>query len=145
MPTIDERITIKRPPEEVFAWMSDPENVALYSSNVQKFEQIEGDGLEVGARHACVVRVAGRTLEFTDEVTAVDAGKRFVSRSDDGPIPYSLDISVEPAPEGSTVVWHQETDSYGGVFGKLADPIVTKMYTRDVRSNLENAKVLLES
>ena len=31
-----------------------------------------------------------------------------------------------------------------GILGKLADPIVTRMYARDVRSNLAKLKELLE-
>ena len=40
--------------------------------------------------------------------------------------------------------WHQEMESFKGVF-KFADGIVLKLYSRDVRSNLEKAKTLLES
>lgn len=35
-------------------------------------------------------------------------------------------------------------ESLKGVF-KLADPIVLKMYARDVRSNLEKVKTILEA
>jgi hypothetical protein len=145
MPTIDEHITVERNPEEVFAFMSTDANVPLYSSNIQSYERLTDGGMEVGARHHGVVRVAGRTLEFNDEVVELDAGKRMVFRCVDGPIPYRLEISVEPAIQGATIRWHQETDRYGGFFGKLADPLVTKMYTRDVRANLANAKALMES
>jgi uncharacterized protein YndB with AHSA1/START domain len=145
MISIDERVTIDRPPEEVFEWMTQDENIELYSSNLQSYQRVAGEGVEVGAKHDVVVRVAGRKLRFTDETIEVDDGKRVVTRSEDGPIPYTLDIRVEPADGGAEVIWHQELDSYGGVFGKLADPIVTKLYTRDVRSNLEQAKILLEA
>jgi uncharacterized protein YndB with AHSA1/START domain len=141
---IEERVTIAKPAEEVYAFMSAAENIPLYCSNIVEYTQTAGEGVEVGARHHAVVKVAGRKLEFTDETTEVDAGKRVVSRSDDGPIPYTLAITMEESDGGTLVVWHQETDSYGGFFGKLADPVVTKMYARDVRANLENAKTILE-
>jgi hypothetical protein len=32
----------------------------------------------------------------------------------------------------------------GGFFGKLADPLVTRMYAKDVKSNLEKLKDLVE-
>ena len=40
--------------------------------------------------------------------------------------------------------WHQEMESLKGVF-KFADAIVLKLYSRDVRSNLEKVKTILES
>ena len=45
---------------------------------------------------------------------------------------------------GTRVTWLQESESLGGVF-KLADGLVMKLYSRDVRSNLEKAKTLLEA
>ena len=51
---------------------------------------------------------------------------------------------ARPEGEGCRVTFEQEVDSLGSFFGKLADPIVTKMYSRDVRGNLENLKILLE-
>ena len=45
--------------------------------------------------------------------------------------------------EGTKVTWHQEMESLKGLF-KFADPIVLKMYARDVRSNLEKVKTILE-
>ena len=44
---------------------------------------------------------------------------------------------------GTKVTWLQESESLGGVF-KFADGLVMKMYSQDVRSNLEKAKTLLE-
>ena len=43
------------------------------------------------------------------------------------------------------MTWHQESETYGGFFGKLADPLVTRMYAKDVRSNLEKMKELVEA
>jgi hypothetical protein len=41
------------------------------------------------------------------------------------------------------VTWLQESESLGGVF-KMADGLVIKIYSKDVRSNLEKAKAILE-
>lgn len=46
--------------------------------------------------------------------------------------------------DGTHVTFIQDVESLGSFFGRLADPVVTKMYSRDVRSNLENLKVLCE-
>ncbi len=71
-----------------------------------------------------------------------DERAKLVSR--DGRIPYSITLTFTDEGAGTKVSWLQESESLGGVF-KFADGVVMKMYTRDVRSNLEKAKTLLEA
>ena len=51
----------------------------------------------------------------------------------------------EEVPDGTRVTMHQDMDPFAGFFGKLADPLVTRMYSRDVKGNLEKLKDILES
>jgi len=88
--------------------------------------------------------VAGRRLEFTDELVENEPGRGGKLVSQDATIPYSLSVSYEAEGEGTRISWHQEMESLKGVF-KFADGIVLKLYGRDVRSNLEKAKTILES
>jgi hypothetical protein len=90
------------------------------------------------------VKVAGRRLEFTDEIVEVDEGKYAKTVSNDATIPFSLEFRFEDEGDGTKVTWHQEVGSLKGVF-KFADPVVVRLYARDVRSNLEKAKTILES
>ncbi|WP_255315046.1 SRPBCC family protein [Rhodococcus koreensis] len=92
-----------------------------------------------------VVKVAGRRLEVTEELTGVEQGKCLRRRGTDSPIPYENETRFAPVGGGTRVTWHQESGSLGGVFGSLADTVVAKLYARDVRSNLEHAKALLEA
>jgi len=48
-------------------------------------------------------------------------------------------------PGGTRISIRQEVAPCGGFFGKLADPLVTRMYSRDVRGNLVTLKDVLES
>ena len=92
-----------------------------------------------------MVRVAGRTIEWTTEVTESEQDRRVISRSVESPVGLGLDIKYEDADGGTKVTWHQDSETYGGFFGKLADPLVTRMYAKDVRSNLEKLKELVEA
>lgn len=42
------------------------------------------------------------------------------------------------------MTWHQESETFRGFFGMLADPLVTRIYAKDVRSNLEKLTELLD-
>jgi len=144
MLTVDESIVVNKPRTEVYEFMMDPDNVPVYSSNVVEYELVSGDKDKVGRTCHGVVKVAGRRLEFTDEQVENEPGRGGKLVSQDATIPYSLSVSYEDEGEGTRISWHQEMESLKGVF-KFADGIVLKLYSRDVRSNLEKAKTILES
>ena len=144
MLTVDESIVINKPREEVWQFMIDPENVPVYSSNVVEYEKVSGENDQVGRKCRGAVKVAGRRLELTDELVEIDEGRRAKTVSEDATVPYSLEFTYEDEGGGTKLTWHQEVESLKGVF-KFADPIVLRLYARDVRSNLEKAKDILES
>jgi hypothetical protein len=51
----------------------------------------------------------------------------------------------ELGPSRTKVTIHQVTEEMGGFFGKIGDAMAVKLYERDVRSNLENLKLLMEA
>src|SRR3972149_6019287 len=140
MPIINESIVINRRRSDVFAFATDPENVPLYSSNLMSFEQLTEGPVGKGTRNHGKVRVVGRTLEWTTEVTEFEQDRSYVSRSVESPVGFELDIRYEDADGGTKVTWHQESETFGGFFGKLADPLATRMYAKEVGSNLETLK-----
>jgi len=144
MPVIEESIVIDRERSEVFAFANDPANVPLYSSNLISYEQLTEGSVAKGTRNHGMVRVVGRTIEWTTEVTEFEQDRHFRSQSVESPVDFTLDIKFEDVDGGTKVIWRQESETYGGFFGKLADPLVTRMYARDVRSNLEKLKDLVE-
>ena len=144
MLTVEESIVINKPHLEVWEFMIDPDNVPVYSSNVVEYELVSGGKQDVGRICRGVVKVAGRRLELTDEMVEVERGRGGKLVSNDATIPYTLSFRYEDEGEGTKVTWHQEMESLKGFF-KFADPIVLKLYARDVRSNLEKAKTILEA
>ena len=144
MPTVEESIVVDKPRPEVFEFLSDPDKVAVYSSNLVDYEVISGDPHEVGRKARFAVKVVGVRLDYTDELVEFVENERIKLASTDGKIPYTITMTFSDEGSGTKVTWLQESESLGGVF-KLADGLVLKMYGRDVRSNLENAKTLLEA
>ncbi len=144
MLTVEESIVINKPRSEVWEFMSDPDNVVVYSSNVVDYEKVSGGDTEIGRVAKGAVKVAGRRLEFTDKLVEVEEARRGKLVSEDATIPFSLELIYDDEGDGTKLTWHQEMESLKGVF-KFADPIVLRLYARDVRSNLEKAKTILES
>lgn len=145
MPVVEETTLIKRPRAEVFAFANDPTNVPLYSSNLVEFEKTSEGPVGKGTTYRGVAKVAGKSLKWTSEVAEFDEGRRVVNRSVESPMSWEMQVSYEDDAGDTLVHWRQETDGYGGFFGKLTDPLVTRMYAKDVKSNLEKLKELLEA
>lgn len=142
MPRVEESVHIDRPVADVFAYVTDPDNQTTIQSNMIEFHS---DGpMEKGTRIDGVTRVAGRRVEWTAEVTEFQRDRRVEIRSLDAPMEFHITWDYAAEGDGTHLTFTQEIGSLGSFFGRLADPVVTKMYTRDVRGNLENLKVLLE-
>lgn len=140
---IEESVIVNKPRQEVYEFFADPANLTLYSSNISEYEITSGEPTKVGRTARVVVKVAGMRLESTDELVEIDEGRMVKLESRDAKIPYTLTLTLSDEGGGTRVTWLQESESLKGVF-KLADGVVTKLYARDVRSNLENAKTLIE-
>lgn len=142
MPRIQESVHIDREVPEVFAFASDPDNQTLIASNMISFTM---DGpMAKGARAEGVTRVAGKKVPWTSEVTEYHVNDRMEMRSLEAPMEFHITWLYEADDAGTNVTFIQEVPSIGGFFGKLGDAVVTKMYERDVRANLENLKILVE-
>src|SRR3712207_834375 len=115
MPVIHECVTVAVPVAQAWAFMTNPGELPAYSSFVTECQQVAGEGVEPGARYRFVVNAVNRRIEFTSETMEVEEGKRILSRSSDGPIPYTLELCFEETAGGTTVHWRQEANSYGGM------------------------------
>jgi uncharacterized membrane protein len=142
VPHIEEHIHIDRPVPDVFAFATDPDNQTLIASNMVRYDM---DGaMRKGARAEGATKVAGRKVEWTSEVAEFEQDRRVEIRSIEAPMDFHITWSYDADGEGTRVGFVQDVPSIGGFFGKLGDGLVTKMYSRDVRANLENLKVLCE-
>ncbi len=143
MPEFRSTVTINRPREEVFDYLTDPENQTTWQSGLQEFES-DSKEPQVGDRARGTVKVAGKKLRWEAETIQVQRPERIVYRSVEAPFAFELSFKLVDR-SGSTEVMHEgSTESMGGFFGKLADPLVARMYQRDMDSNLANLKAILE-
>jgi hypothetical protein len=91
------------------------------------------------------VRIAGKRVEWTAEITEWDELAFYQLQSTESPIGFQMRYEFDEVPEGTRVTIGYQTDPFGGFFGRLADPLVTRMYSRDVRGNLEALRDILEA
>ena len=143
MPRVESSIVINRPPEEVFAFLSDKDNDPLWQSGVVEASKTSEGPWAVGSTGRNVNRFLGRQIESTWEITEYELNKKVSFKSTSGPMPYQGSWTLEPVENGTryTVVFYAEI---GGLF-KLAEPLVLGMAKRQMETDLGNVKDLLEA
>ena len=137
--TYEHELEIERPPEDVYAFLSEPENLPRWQSEVLEVRR------ETDTRFREVRTFVGRRIESTLEVTAAEPGREFSMRSASGPVRFSVRHLLEPAGEGRTrlrVVG--ETEGAGGLF-KLGGRLLRRAAERRFHEDFARLKAILES
>jgi carbon monoxide dehydrogenase subunit G len=138
VPVVEESVVIARPPEEVFEFLSKYENIAVYDSSVISSEGIGDNPLGVGSRGRGTSKIMGQQFDWTVEIIEYDPPRRIVNRSVEGKLDFTVSFTLEHADDGTRLTQRIDAASgLGGVFGKLADPLVERAQGRTVRANLE--------
>lgn len=146
MLSMQESIVIDRPRKQVWDYTTDPASRTLWMTNVLEYESERDGRPERGDRARVVSKLAGRRIESADQITESIPGETYAFESVDGPFDYAFTFRFEDADDGGTrLTIHGESPGFGGMFGKLSDPLVVRMFSRDVRGNLENLKTLIEA
>jgi uncharacterized membrane protein len=143
MATIDISILINRPVEEVFAFLSNPENGPKWSSGGSEVTITSAGPIGVGTTYRTVRTVLGRRIESENVFTAYEPNRSYATKSTAGPVPVESRVTFERA-EGGTRVSATLVGEPGGFF-KLAEPLLVSMIKRQFDADLANLKDLMEA
>jgi hypothetical protein len=124
--------------------LSRPKTSPIWDSSVIRAEQV-GDGpVGPGTRARGTSKILGKQFDWTTENIHFEPPAKSVIRSVDGQFNFSITNILEPEGSGTRLTYLLEVESgIGGIFGKLADPLVQKTHTRTVHANLETLADLL--
>jgi uncharacterized protein YndB with AHSA1/START domain len=145
MAPIVSSIEIARPPEEVFAYTTDPSRFAEWQRDVVRV-RVEGDGRAgVGTRCTTTGRVGGTERTMTQEVTEHRAPARWAARGVDGPIRPSATVTVEALDGGarSRVTFTLDFEGHG--IGRPLLPAVRRQTQRAAPVSYRTLKARLEA
>ena len=138
---IQASVTINRPLEEVFRFMTDNQNALQWQSGLLE-ARVTNDVVGIGKTWVDVVQFLGRRIEIASELTEFEPLRMVGFKSTSGPIPLEGRYVFEPDGEGTKVTFTMQGEA-GGFF-KLAEPIVARATQRQWETNLANLKDLLE-
>jgi uncharacterized protein YndB with AHSA1/START domain len=143
MARVEASVVVNRPVEEVFAFAINPENDTQWESGILEVEQTSEGSIGVGTTLRGVGHLLGQRIEFTSEVTEYQPDRRVDYAIAAGPMHLEESYTFEPVEGGTRVTLLLEGEP-GGFF-KLAEPIVVRMYQRQMEGNLANLKDILEA
>ena len=142
---VEESVVINRPPEEVFDYVANRENLPEWSAPIQEVrKETQGPLMEEGARFTTVAKFLGRRFETPFEVSVHDRPRRHTDRSTGGPFPQEYTHIFEEV-EGGVTRLTEVTDGEPGGFFRLAGPLLVIAGRRQFRADLDTLKDLLEA
>jgi uncharacterized protein YndB with AHSA1/START domain len=140
---VEESIKIDRPVEEVFSYVANPENLPEWSGLAIEVKDApvplgEGDTFSV------VGKFLGRRFETPFELTSYEPNRHYTHRARGGPIPDQDWTYTYEEVSGGTRLTRTVEGEPGGFF-KLAEPLIERALKRQVRTDMETLKDLLEA
>jgi uncharacterized membrane protein len=143
---IEESITIRRRPEEVFAFFDDRRNDSRWMKTVVSSRWVDDSQEMALGRRGQMVMHAPRLTEFEDAVIEYEPGRRIGHRSVSDSMVIRTACHVDPALEGTraTLVFEPERLP-GGPMSWVVASFVARSVRRNYRGDLSRLKQLLES
>lgn len=136
---IEHTVEIERPPDEVYAFLADPENLPRWQSEVSAVRR------ESDTRFTETRTVLGKRVESTLEVTAAEPGREFSIRTEAGPVAFAVRHLLEPAGEGRTLLRVTGESEDAGRLFKVGGRLLGKVARGRMEDDFARLKELLES
>lgn len=133
---------IRRPPEVVAAYASDPSNAPEWYANISKVLWKTTPPLQVRSEVAFLARFLGRELRYTYEVIEYTPTS-LVMRTAEGPFPMETSYRFESTPEAHTRMTLRNRGTPSG-FSRLMSPFIRMAMRRANRKDLKALTLRLE-
>ena len=137
-------VTINRPPEDVFAVLSDVRNVPLWSPNTIEERMLTEGPMGVGSRRVAVIKsFGGRTMENEAEMVGFEPDRKMVVKSVRSPVPFLITIDFEPMDGDTRLRW--TADIHPGRLLRPIGPLMAALYRRLFRRDLQRLRDLMNA
>jgi uncharacterized membrane protein len=143
--TVEQSIFIKLVPEEIFAYMSNLENMADWSGVVISARKISSDEMLIGTTVRCTIRILGKWFDTTYEIIECVSNRYLTIKSITGIAPTLICYRYEPMIGGATKVSMEQIIQFTGGFLGFTEKVVKSTIRRQLAHDLLTLKDLLEA
>jgi uncharacterized protein YndB with AHSA1/START domain len=140
--TFENTVMIARPIEDVFAFLSDLENIPKWNYAIVETRKISEGPVGVGTTYHQVRSVPSRSEERL-EITTYNPPRQLQIRGQLGPFASRLIYALDAIPEGTRVTNTVELELGGP--GRLLERVAVPRVREAVAANLRKLKELLET
>ena len=145
MPPIVSNVEIARPPDEVYAYVTDPSRFPEWQHDVVRVRVEPGRPPGVGSRFTTVRRIGRVEQTTTQEVTAADPPRSWAVRGVDGPFRPNAAVTVAPLDGGAGSRVTFALDFEGQGIGRLLPlEVIRRMAAKGAPRSYRNLKERLE-
>jgi uncharacterized protein YndB with AHSA1/START domain len=145
MPPIVSTFEVARPPDEVFAYVTDPARFPEWQDDVVRVRMEGGRPPSVGTRFTTTRRIGRVEQNTTQEITELSPPRSWVCHGVDGPFRPSAGITVEPLGDGTRSRVTIALDFEGRGIGKLLPlDVIRRMAAKGAPRSYRNLKDRLE-
>ena len=142
MINLDLGTLIDRPVKDVFAFITNPANMAKWNSAVVSMEQITPGAVGVGTKFKNVGEMMGRRIEGEMEVIAFEPDSKYGFQMNAGPVQVSVTLTFKTVGTGTKLSLNAQGNP-GGFF-KLAEGVMQGRVKSMMEENLARLKSVLE-
>lgn len=140
---VEHKTIIKRPPGEVFAYVTCYENDPVWLNTITESVKTSEGPVGIGTRLQRVGRMLGRPLATTAEIIEYVPGLKSCFKSLSGPLPQVETRSCEQVEEGTCFTFCVEGNP-GRLF-HLSEASLARIIRRQVEADVNNLKEILET
>jgi Polyketide cyclase / dehydrase and lipid transport len=142
MQTFENTVTIRRPAEEVFAFLADFENIPMWNYAIEETHKASAGPVGVGTRYRQTRSVPGRSTE-SFEVTVFEPASRLAIHGQIGPFQATISYELEAGVGATRLVNNVELDPSQAML-RLAAPLAGPRIKAAVAQNLGKLRLVLE-
>jgi uncharacterized membrane protein len=137
------QVTVKRPVELVFRYVTDVSKLPDWQSTLSEIRRASDGPLAIGAMLVETRKFLARRWESTLKVVGYEPNRTFALESVSGPMQYAMAYRFEGVNGGTKITLIGTGDP--GPYFKFAEPLVGRAAEREFRGDLETLKDVLES
>ncbi len=146
MPEIVVAELINCPREQVWSVISDPLRALDWVSTAVERQFAAEEVVQKGTVTRHIDKFLGRSIQSTWEIVEFDPPSHIIGRTISAPMAMKYEYHLAETDDGTQIELQVEADpGLGGLFGRLADPLVAQMAKRALQADLSNLKDLCEA
>ena len=139
MKRVERSARIGAPPEEVFAYLADLDNVAEWQTGVISAERTSPGEMGVGTTVQVVRELMGQRIAAPLTVTEYDPPRRMVIGSEVSGVKARAELDIAPAGDGATDLSFA-MEIRGSMLTTFMEPMIAGAAGGDIDSSLERVK-----